>query len=63
MQARFNLQLVRTTACWIEFFANGFSRYKCFLKLKRLAIFPHIISVVNLKKMSRRLWILEDFFV
>lgn len=30
--------------------------------MKRLAIFPHIISVVNLEKMSRRLWILGDFF-
>lgn len=31
--------------------------------MKRLAIFPHIISVVNLEKMSRRLWILGDFFL
>lgn len=62
-QAKFNLQLLRETACWIEFFANGFTRYKYFFKLKSLAIFPQLISIVNLEKMSRRLWILADFFV
>lgn len=62
-RAKFNLQLFRATACWTEFFANGFTRHKCFLKMKRLAIFPHIISIVNPEKMSRRLRILGDFFV
>lgn len=59
MQVKFNLQLLKATACWSEFFTNGFTRYKYSSKLKRLAIFSCIISIVNLVKEDCGYWVIS----